>query len=78
MAGLPGTAFHQVYGMTELSPLATHADAGDQHTSEDATTRTGSAPAGRAAIGCEVRIVDADGSRCRAAWSAKSWCAARS
>ena len=24
MAGLPGTEFHQLYGMTELAPLATH------------------------------------------------------
>ncbi len=35
MAGMPGTAFHQLYGMTELSPVATHLT-WDQHTGEDA------------------------------------------
>jgi long-chain acyl-CoA synthetase len=59
MAGLPGTAFHQLYGMTELSPLATHLP-WDQHTGEAATKKNRQRACGRAAIGCEVRIVDAD------------------
>ena len=59
MAGMPGTAFHQLYGMTELSPLATHLT-WEQHTSEDARTKNRQRACGRAAIGCEVRIVDAD------------------
>jgi long-chain acyl-CoA synthetase len=59
MAGLPGTAFHQLYGMTELSPLATHLP-WDQHTGEAATKKNRQRACGRAAIGCEVRIVDTD------------------
>lgn len=59
MAGLPGTAFHQLYGMTELSPLATHLP-WDQHTGEAAMKKNRQRACGRAAIGCEVRIVDAD------------------
>ncbi len=59
MAGLPGTAFHQLYGMTELSPLATHLP-WDQHTGELAAKKNRQRACGRAAIGCEVRIVDAD------------------
>jgi long-chain acyl-CoA synthetase len=59
MAGLPGTAFHQLYGMTELSPLATHLP-WDQHTGEAAAKKNRQRACGRAAIGCEVRIVDAD------------------
>src|ERR1700730_7430870 len=57
--GLPGTAFHQLYGMTELSPLATHLP-WDQHTGEAASKKNRQRACGRAAIGCEVRIVDAD------------------
>jgi long-chain acyl-CoA synthetase len=59
MAGLPGTAFHQLYGMTELSPLATHLP-WDQHTGEAAAKKNRQRACGRAAIGCEVRIVDVD------------------
>jgi long-chain acyl-CoA synthetase len=59
MAGLPGVAFHQMYGMTELSPLATHLP-WDQHTGEAAAKKNRQRACGRAAIGCEVRIVDAD------------------
>ncbi len=59
MWGLPGTAFHQLYGMTELSPLATHLP-WDQHTGENAAKKNRQRACGRAAIGCEVRIVDAD------------------
>jgi long-chain acyl-CoA synthetase len=59
MWGLPGTAFHQLYGMTELSPLATHLP-WDQHTGEAAEKKNRQRACGRAAIGCEVRIVDAD------------------
>ena len=59
MRAIPGTGFTQLYGMTELSPVATiltpemHRDAGrslGRHRS-----------AGRAAIGCELRVVDALG-----------------
>jgi long-chain acyl-CoA synthetase len=59
MAGLPGTAFHQLYGMTELSPLATHLP-WDQHIGEAAMKKNRQRACGRAAVGCEVRIVDAD------------------
>ena len=59
MWGLPGTAFHQLYGMTELSPLATHLP-WDQHTGEAAEKKNRQRACGRAAIGCEVRIVGAD------------------
>ncbi len=59
MKALPGAGFTQLYGMTELSPVATvlmpamHLEAGrakGRHRS-----------AGKAAIGCEVRIVDPQG-----------------
>jgi long-chain acyl-CoA synthetase len=56
MAGLPQTHFCQAYGMTELSPIATilhwheHIGAGRAK----GRHRAG----GRAALGCEVRIVD--------------------
>ncbi len=59
MAGMPGTAFHQLYGMTELSPAATHLP-WDQHTGEAAMKKNRQRACGRAVIGCEVRIVDAD------------------
>jgi long-chain acyl-CoA synthetase len=59
MAGMPGTEFHQLYGMTELSPLATHLP-WDQHFGEAATAKNRQRACGRAAIGCEARIVDAD------------------
>jgi long-chain acyl-CoA synthetase len=59
MAGMPGTEFHQLYGMTELAPLATHLP-WDQHVGEAATARGRQRACGRAAIGCEARIVDAD------------------
>ncbi len=59
MAGMPGTEFHQLYGMTELSPLATHLP-WDQHFGEEATAKNRQRACGRAAIGCEARIVDAD------------------
>ena len=60
MAGLPGTEFHQLYGMTELAPLATHLP-WDQHFGETATEKNRQRACGRAAIGCEARIVDIDG-----------------
>jgi long-chain acyl-CoA synthetase len=59
MTSLPGTEFHQLYGMTELSPLATHLP-WDQHFGAVATAKGRQRACGRAAIGCEVRIVDAD------------------
>ncbi|MET0723996.1 MAG: AMP-binding protein, partial [Tardiphaga sp.] len=60
MAGMPGTEFHQLYGMTELAPLATHLP-WDQHVGEAATAKNRQRACGRAAIGCEARIVDIDG-----------------
>jgi long-chain acyl-CoA synthetase len=59
MAGLPGAEFHQLYGMTELSPLATHLP-WHQHFGEVATAKGRQRACGRAAVGCEVRIVNAD------------------
>ncbi|WP_457492221.1 long-chain-fatty-acid--CoA ligase [Tardiphaga sp. P5_C7] len=59
MAGMPGTEFHQLYGMTELSPLATHLP-WDQHIGEQAAAKNRQRACGRAAIGCEARIVDAN------------------
>ncbi|MDB5621195.1 long-chain-fatty-acid--CoA ligase [Tardiphaga sp.] len=59
MAGMPGAEFHQLYGMTELSPLATHLP-WEQHFGEAATAKGRQRACGRAAIGCEARIVDAD------------------
>jgi long-chain acyl-CoA synthetase len=59
MAGLPGTAFHQLYGMTELSPLATHLP-WHQHYGDEAAAKNRQRACGRAAIGCEVRIVGPD------------------
>ena len=44
----------RLYGMTELSPLATHLP-WDQHTGEAATAKNRQRACGRAAIGCEVR-----------------------
>jgi long-chain acyl-CoA synthetase len=59
IAGLPGVAFNQLYGMTELSPVATHLP-WDQHTGEATASKNRQRACGRAAIGCEVRIVDLD------------------
>ena len=56
MAALPGVAFFQAYGMTELSPVATINPAWT-HTAEGRKAgklRSG----GRASLGTEVRIVD--------------------
>jgi acyl-CoA synthetase (AMP-forming)/AMP-acid ligase II len=59
MRALPAAGFTQLYGMTELSPMATvltqemHREAGRAR----GRHRSG----GRAAIGCEVRIVDSLG-----------------
>src|SRR5260370_1415927 len=60
MWGLPGTAFHQLYGMTELSPLATHLP-WDQHTGENAAKKNRQRACGRAAVGSEAQSVHADG-----------------
>ena len=76
MAGMPGTAFHQLYGMTELSPLATHLS-WDQHTGEDARKRTGSAPAAAPRSAARSGSSMPTTSRLASAWSAKSRCAAR-
>jgi acyl-CoA synthetase (AMP-forming)/AMP-acid ligase II len=58
MAILPGVAFVQAYGMTELSPIAT-INTGYYHSAEG--RKLGKLPsAGRAARCMEVRIVDAE------------------
>jgi long-chain acyl-CoA synthetase len=58
IAALPNVQFTQAYGMTELSPIATilhwHEHIGDSR------AKGRHRGAGRAAIGCEVRIVDGD------------------
>jgi long-chain acyl-CoA synthetase len=56
--GLPHTRFTQAYGMTELSPIATVLH-WNEHIG-DGRVRGRHRAAGRATLGCEVRIVDAD------------------
>jgi long-chain acyl-CoA synthetase len=58
MAALPGARFTQAYGMTELSPIATLLH-WNEHIGEGRAKGRHRA-AGRATLGCEVRIVDAD------------------
>jgi long-chain acyl-CoA synthetase len=58
IAALPGVRFIQAYGMTELSPLATVLHWNEHIGEGRAKGRHRSA--GRALLGCEVRIVDAD------------------
>ena len=58
MATLPNTRFTQAYGMTELSPIATLLH-WNEHIGEGRAKGRHRA-AGRATLGCEVRIVDAD------------------
>ena len=58
MTALPNVQFTQAYGMTELSPIATLL-----HWKEhigDGRARGRHRAAGRATLGCEVRIVDGD------------------
>jgi long-chain acyl-CoA synthetase len=58
MAALPHVQFIQAYGMTELSPIATLL-----HWKEhigDGRAKGRHRAAGRATLGCEVRIVDTD------------------
>jgi long-chain acyl-CoA synthetase len=58
MKALPTTQFTQAYGMTELSPIATML-----HWKEhigDGRAKGRHRGAGRATLGCEVRIVDTD------------------
>ena len=58
MKGFPKVQFTQAYGMTELSPIATLL-----HWKEhigDGRAKNRHRSAGRASLGCEVRIVDAD------------------
>jgi long-chain acyl-CoA synthetase len=57
MKKLPGVAFHQLYGMTEVAPCATHLPWHD-HTGEG-RAKGRHRGCGRAIIGVEVRIVDA-------------------
>lgn len=52
---LPHVAFHQLYGMTELAPMATHLP-WDQHVGPASRPLS----CGRAAIGCEVEILDSN------------------
>ena len=58
MKALPNVEFTQAYGMTELSPIATIL-----HWKEhigDGRARGRHRAAGRATLGCEIKIVDAD------------------
>ena len=55
---LPHVRFEQAYGMTELSPIATLLHWNDHIGASRAKGRHRAA--GRATLGCEVRIVDAD------------------
>jgi long-chain acyl-CoA synthetase len=55
---LPNAQLTQAYGMTELSPVATLLH-WNEHTG-DARAKGRHRGAGRATLGCEVRIVDAD------------------
>ena len=57
-AALPNVQFTQAYGMTELSPIATLLH-WKEHIGEGRAKGRQRA-AGRATLGCEVRIVDAD------------------
>ncbi|ACF02220.1 AMP-dependent synthetase and ligase [Rhodopseudomonas palustris TIE-1] len=57
-AALPNVQFTQAYGMTELSPIATLLH-WKEHIGEGKAKGRQRA-AGRATLGCEVRIVDAD------------------
>jgi long-chain acyl-CoA synthetase len=59
MARLPQTQFVQLYGMTELSPIATILPH-EQHVGE-AKARGRTKSAGRAIIGVDVRVVDEKG-----------------
>ena len=59
MAALPGTAFIQAYGMTELSPAATILPWSEHGGTGRAKGRHRGA--GRPIIGCEVKIVAPDG-----------------
>lgn len=56
---LPHAAFTQLYGMTELSPIATVMSWSDHQ--GESRGRGRHRGAGRATLGCEVRIVDPDG-----------------
>jgi len=57
-AALPKARFTQAYGMTELSPIATLLH-WNEHIG-DGRAKGRHRGAGRATLGCEVRIVDAD------------------
>ncbi|MCO5130314.1 MAG: long-chain fatty acid--CoA ligase [Xanthobacteraceae bacterium] len=57
-AALPNARLTQAYGMTELSPIATLLH-WNEHIG-DGRAKGRHRGAGRAAVGCEVRIVDAD------------------
>jgi long-chain acyl-CoA synthetase len=58
IAALPKVQFTQAYGMTELSPIATILH-WNEHIG-DSRAKDRHRGAGRATLGCEVRIVDAD------------------
>jgi long-chain acyl-CoA synthetase len=58
MAALPNAQFTQAYGMTELSPIATLLH-WKEHIGEG-RAKGRHRGAGRATLGCEIRIVDAD------------------
>lgn len=58
MQRLPHVQFAQAYGMTELSPACTYLE--PRHHGLDADGIRRLASGGRAVVGCDVRIVDAD------------------
>jgi long-chain acyl-CoA synthetase len=58
MRRLPKVRFAQAYGMTELSPACTYLEAEDHSLDPAKVHRLASG--GRAIVGCDVRIVDAD------------------
>ncbi len=56
---LPHVRFAQAYGMTELSPACTYLE--PRHHSLDPVGRRRLASGGKAAYGCDVRVVDSEG-----------------
>ncbi|WP_249792803.1 AMP-binding protein [Bradyrhizobium sp. BRP22] len=71
---LPHVQFTQAYGMTELSPIGTLLH-WKEHIGEG--RRKGRhRGAGRATLGCEVRVVDENDQPVPSGTSARSWCEA--
>jgi acyl-CoA synthetase (AMP-forming)/AMP-acid ligase II len=61
MARFPNAGFCQVYGMTELSPIATVLTEDDHRRASGDPGSGLLRSAGRAALTCEIRVVDQDG-----------------